>query len=262
MQIITEEAVRQMIYRYKCTELVVASEDFISAEAKRYIREKRLKVILTGAATEKTTPEINNDIRPVGPDGEKPRFTDAVTGQSYEEKPEHMTHLYATLLVPKNHPRIVLRGKLDSFEAQLVMAMVRAKGHGQKQLVGDLNELLTLARRILVAEVTQKPLEDQPLLGLDSAGLREISHNPQKRFKRGHILPSEALSFTGATLNLFRVQVREVELAAMDAFCQGDKIERPDIIKALNRMSSACYIMMFFELAGRYNPSDKAEEQL
>lgn len=262
MQILTEEAVRQMIYKQKCTELVVAPGDYISTEAKRYIREKGLKVITAGAQTEKAAPEVNNDIRPVGLNGKKPRFTDAVTGQAYAEKPEHMTHLYAAVLVPKNHPRIVLRGKLDSFEAELVLAMVHAKAAGQKQLVADLNELLALARRILAAEVTEKPLEEQPLLGLDSAELRKASHDPQARFNRGHILPSEALSLTGATLNLFRARVREVELAAMDAFCQGDKIERPDIIKALNRMSSACYIMMFFELAGRYAPLAKAEEQL
>lgn len=261
MQIITEETVRQMIYRQKCTQLVVTPEDFISAEAMRYIREKRLKIITMAEQTEKIDPAVNNDIRPVDANGKKPRFTDAVTGKTYAEKPEHMTHLFATVLVPKNHPRIVLRGKLDSFEAELVMAMVRAKTEGRQRLVADLNELLSLARRILAAEVTEKPLEEQPLLGLDSEVLHEASHNPQARFNRGHILPSEALSLTGATLNLFRARVREVELAAMDTFWQGDKMERPDIIKALNRMSSACYIMMFFELAGRYAPSVIAEEQ-
>ncbi len=260
MQIITEEAVRQLIYKQKCTELVVAPEDFISTEANRYIREMGLKVVMTGAQTEKPAPEVNNDIHPVGLNGKKPSFTDAFTRQVYAEKPEHMTHLYAAVLVPKNHPRIMLRGKLDSFEAELVLAMVRAKATGQKQLVADLNELLVSARRILAAEVTGRPLEEQPFLGMDSAGLREASHNPQERFKRGHILPSEALSLTGATLNLFRARVREIELAAMVAFSRGDKIERPDIIKVLNRMSSACYVMMFFELAGRYSPSIKAEE--
>ena len=261
MQVITEEAVRQMVYKQKLTEIAVAPEDFISIEAKRYIREKGFKIVLSGGQVDKGVPAVNSDIRPVGVDGKKPRFTDAVTGQTYDKKPEHMTHLHAAVLVPKNHPRIVLRGKLDSFEAELVMAMVRAKAEGRQRLVADLNELLSLARRILAAEVTEKPLEEQPLLGLDSAGLREASHNPQARFNRGHILPSEALSFTGATLNLFRARVREVELAAMDAFWQDDQIGRPDLIKALNRMSSACYIMMFFELSGRYAPQEKAEGQ-
>ena len=239
MQIITEEAVRQLIYKQKCTELVVAPEDFISTEANRYIREMGLKVVMTGAQTEKPAPEVNNDIHPVGLNGKKPSFTDAFTRQVYAEKPEHMN-----LATTK----------------ELVLAMVRAKATGQKQLVADLNELLVSARRILAAEVTGRPLEEQPFLGMDSAGLREASHNPQERFKRGHILPSEALSLTGATLNLFRARVREIELAAMVAFSRGDKIERPDIIKVLNRMSSACYVMMFFELAGRYSPSIKAEE--
>ncbi len=259
MQVITEEAVRQMVYKQKLTEIAVAPKDFISVEAVRYIREKGLKIVSSGMPADKSWPAVNSDIRPASANGKNPRLNDAVTGRIYDEKPEHMTHLHAKVLVPKNHPRIVLRGKLDSFEAELVVAMVRAKAESRQRLVADLNELLSLARRILAAEVTEKPLEEQPLLGLDSTGLREASHNPQARFNRGHILPSEALSLTGATLNLFRTRVREVELAAMDAFWQGGKIERSDLIKALNRMSSACYIMMFFELAGRYTPQTKAE---
>ena len=41
-------------------------------------------------------------------------------------KPEHMTHLNKSTLVPKTHPRIRLRGKLDSFEALLLQQMLRA----------------------------------------------------------------------------------------------------------------------------------------
>lgn len=253
MQIITEETVRQIIYKQKLTELSVEPNAYISTEAKRYIREKGLKLVQSGVLVdEKKEPAVNKDIRPVNSNGDKPRFTDALTGQVYEKKPEYMTHLHGTALVVKNHPRIVLRGKLDSLEAEFVLTMVHAREAGQKCLVEDLNELLMLARRILGAEVTGKPLCEQLLLGMDDTALRAVSHDPKGKFGRGHIMPSAELSPTGARLNMFRARVREVELAAVDAFWVDGELMRPDLIKALNRMSSACYIMMFYELAGRY----------
>ena len=53
---------------------------------------------------------------------------------------------------------------------------------------------------------------------------------------------------------VFRAQVREVELAAAEAFTQENKIFRPDIIQALNRLSSAVYIMMLKQGSGCYAP--------
>ena len=38
-----------------------------------------------------------------------------------EEKPEHMTHLNGDTLVPKTHPRIRFRGKMDTLEAELLL---------------------------------------------------------------------------------------------------------------------------------------------
>ena len=37
---------------------------------------------------------------------------------SKPKKPEHMTNLNAKQLVLKNHPRIILRGKIDTFQAK------------------------------------------------------------------------------------------------------------------------------------------------
>ena len=43
-----------------------------------------------------------------------------------EEKPEHMTHLNGELLVPKTHPRILFRGKMDTLEAELLLCQLTA----------------------------------------------------------------------------------------------------------------------------------------
>ena len=54
-------------------------------------------------------------------------------------------------------------------------------------------------------------------------------------------------------LNKLRSEVREVELEAVKAFKEEFKVDRMDIIQALNRMSSAVYIMMLKFTAGIYN---------
>ena len=45
-------------------------------------------------------------------------------------KPEHMTNLDATRLVAKTHPRIALRGKLDSLEADILLVQTTAAERG------------------------------------------------------------------------------------------------------------------------------------
>lgn len=55
----------------------------------------------------------------------------AATGRELHEKPEEMTHLRGNQLVPKTHPRIAFRGKLDSLMAQLMEVEVMAAEAGR-----------------------------------------------------------------------------------------------------------------------------------
>ena len=68
-------------------------------------------------------------------------------GGYYDEKPEHMTQLTGNLLVPKTHPRIVFRGKLDSLEAALLLE-ARALPEQAKAL----EEILGCVRKLLRCE--------------------------------------------------------------------------------------------------------------
>ena len=43
------------------------------------------------------------------------------------KKPEHMTNLDAKRLVLKNHPRIILRGKIDTFQAKVLETQILAE---------------------------------------------------------------------------------------------------------------------------------------
>lgn len=67
-------------------------------------------------------------------------------------------------------------------------------------------------------------------------------------------LPNYGMGLTYALLNTLRANIREAEVIAVDAFMHDEKrMERLDIIQALNRMSSALHIMMCKYLAGEYS---------
>ena len=162
-----------------------------------------------------------------------------------EEKPEHMTHLNAEVLVSKNHPRIVFRGKLDTLEAELLMCQLDLP-----ELSGKLGEILTLARKIIACDVLGKPLETQTLCGLTQEQLRRYSHYPQEYYGQPHFMPQHTDGETIVRLNRLRCHVREAELAAVNAFLAGEGVvSRVDILQAMNRMSSMLYILMIEQKA-------------
>lgn len=153
-----------------------------------------------------------------------------------QEKPEHMTCLYGDVLVAKNHPRIIFRGMVDMLEAELLLGIWELDTDVQKPL----EELLTLARKLIRWDVLNEPAEAEKLYGMTPEELREKSHFPQKYFGKPHFMPEATDGATLLRLNRLRALTRQTEIAAVAAF--GDT--RTDIIRALNRMSSLLYILM------------------
>lgn len=163
-----------------------------------------------------------------------------LSGGYLEEKPEHMTHLNGDLLVPKNHPRIRFRGKLDTLEAELILCQLAVPTFS-----GQIGEVLALARRIIRCDVLEEPLEDGRLCGLTQEEQRKRSHYPQEYYGQPHFMPEAAHGAAVAQLNRARCAAREAELAAVEAFADGEgRPTRPDILQAMNRMSSMLYILM------------------
>ena len=161
-------------------------------------------------------------------------------GGFLEEKPEHMTHLHGDVLVPKNHPRICFRGKMDTLEAELIFCQL-----ADPALVTPVGEVLTFARHLIRCEVLEEPVKWEKLCGLTEAEQRNRSHFPQDYYGQPHFMPSVQDGMAIASLNRARCAAREAELAAVAAFSdrEGNPL-RPDILKALNRMSSMLYILM------------------
>lgn len=165
-------------------------------------------------------------------------------GYQKPKKPEEMTNLDAKRLVLKNHPRIVLRGKIDTFQAKVLETQILAEDLGKLNIVRMLQEINDYARAILVAELLEKPLDENILLlGLNEHELRYVSQHPNEYFGIGHIAPSYTMGKLPVALNVLRAESREVEIAAINAFCDDNKVHRKDILRALNRLSSALYIM-------------------
>ena len=168
-----------------------------------------------------------------------------LSGGFMEGKPEHMTHLNAQVLVPKTHPRIVFRGKLDSLEAELLLCAQDFPG-----LQKDLGEVLELARKIIRCDVLEQPLPEGRLCGFNEEELRKRSHFPQDFYGQPHFMPDVRDSREVLRLNRLRCAVREAELAASAAFVTLEgSVTRPDILRAMNRMSSMVYILMIREKA-------------
>ena len=166
----------------------------------------------------------------------------ALIGGGYmEQKPEHMTHLNGEFLVPKTHPRIAFRGAVDTLEAELLLAQLAAP----PEISGQLKQILDLARTIIRCDVLEEPLKELTLCGLTEAELRRRSHFPQEYYGTAHFMPEASDGEALARVNRARCAAREAELRGVEAFSDREgRPTRPDILRALNRMSSMLYILM------------------
>ncbi len=175
------------------------------------------------------------------------------TGEYLAEKPERLTHLRDDQsLVDKTHPRMDLRGKLDLLEGGIFDAQVAADEAGCRDLVGELEEILALTRRIVGAEVTGRPLGEWTLCGMTPARIRWASHHTQELFGVPFMYPAVRHGRPVAKLYLARAAAREAERALLLALRSGEEA-REDLQVALNRMSSLLYVLTCKYAGGRYD---------
>lgn len=193
------------------------------------------------------------DIALLPADQAKPACYRTLSGAVLAEKPEHMTHLHGNVLVPKDHPRIAFRGKIDALEAELLLAQKDAREERFPQVDRDLGEILDFVRGLIRCDVLDEPLPPPTLCGLDGAALRARSHNPAKFYGQTHFMPDASLPRTLLALNRVRTSVRETELACFAAFRDENGLpRRPDLLLGLNRLSSLLWILMIKMKGERY----------
>jgi ethanolamine utilization cobalamin adenosyltransferase len=87
---------------------------------------------------------------------------------------------------------------------------------------------------------------------LDEEAIHRLSHDPLRYFGHDHLVPDASQGITVARLNLLRALIREAEVIAADVYIDRDyKLTRPDILQALNRLSSAVYVLMLLAYVAR-----------
>ena len=225
----TEDMVRQNL-RNRAGKRVfyLAKGDTLTPGARDWLRQERVEILDAHKA--------------------KPDVYRLLNGAVLTEKPEHMTHLNGDILVLKTHPRIRFRGCMDTLEAELLWCAFHTEGSLRKAL----EEILNFARQLIRCDVLEEPVPEGKLCALTAEELRHRSHFPQNYYNQTHFMPAPADGEKILRMNRCRCAARAAELAAAEAFTDGEgSCGRTDILRAMNRMSSMIYILMIQEKSGK-----------
>lgn len=137
------------------------------------------------------------------------------------KKPDTLTHLSAEKWSPKAIRVWVFRAVLDS----------------------------TIALAVWLQIELAEPLGCQAIVGLSDEDLHRLSHQPLRYLGHDHLVPEASHGRDAALLNLLRTKVREAETVAAQVFItRSFEVLRPDILQALNRLSSTVYVMMILSV--------------
>lgn len=253
MKVITEAILRDELRNTQPETFYIPEGKILSPAAREYLQQRKIKIAKGEAPAAPAPAPAQAPDSAAPPAAPIPKFVDYETGAFYMEKPEHMTHLHGNVLVMKNHPRILFRGKLDSLQAQIVLMQVQIAEKGEMKLCEDLDDILKVLREMMRCDVLNEPFTNEMIIGFTHQELRARSHDPMKYYKVQPMqLPDYTMGRSYALLNQLRAAIRETEVAAATAFRQGLKCTRTDIIEELNRLSSAAHILMCKYTAGEY----------
>ncbi|EAR6843612.1 ethanolamine utilization cob(I)yrinic acid a,c-diamide adenosyltransferase EutT [Salmonella enterica] len=166
--------------------------------------------------------------------------------QPVVKKPDTLTHLTADKMVAKSDPRLGFRAALDSAIALTVWLQIELAEPWQPWLFDIRSRLGNIMR----ADAIDEPLAAQSIVGLNEDELHRLSHQPLRYLDYDHLVPEASHGRDAALLNLLRTKVRETETLAAQVFItRSFEVLRPDILQALNRLSSTVYVMMILSVA-------------
>lgn len=245
MSVLTEQKLRQIWKKNPDTVVSIPAGTKITPSAQEYIHQKNIE--LKFEEENETSQEMKSSSPLDKEIGKEKVFPYQLykTKAYLDEKPETMTAIFGNQLVYKDHPRIRFRGQLDSLEGEILYTIGVLRDETDRKVIKGLSELYQYVRRILRAEALEEELFDFTLLEYSAEEVRKATHSPEEIFGREHFVLTGEESLDILLINRLRTKVREVELYAYDVFRVDENFEREDILKALNRMSSGFYFLMF-----------------
>lgn len=259
MAVITESVIRELIKKEVPKFFKLTKKDILTPSARQYLSEKNIVIETEEMEKKRIEKEEKKDIQEKTQIESKTvehptyKYVCHQTGAHFMEKPEYMTQISGNQLVVKNHKRIILRGKIDSFLAKIIFEMNYLKKAEKDVVAKDLREIFNYVKQIQRAEILDEPLASFQFLGMNEAEQRAVSHNPKKHFGVDHLfMIDEETDEIAIRLNLLRTEARELEIKTVEAYYNGRSLEREDVAKAMNRMSSCIYIMMLKAVASKY----------
>jgi len=259
MRIITEIELRAQFKSEIFDSFTLCREERLTPAASQFLSERSIRIIRSESSvkTEQSEVDRKKAVKKVDLDNIKvpeEGFVFLPSGKIIMEKPEHCTHLKGKILVAKYDPIIKFRGQLDLLEAECICCINQISFCGYKKIEDDLTSIFEYLQKIMRAEVLDEPLAFIEFNEWSDADIREYSHYPEKHFGVKHILPNPKYGQIYGYINKIRAMVRQLEIAAVEAFYTPDEdvCAKGDIILALNRLSSLLYIMICKFISGQY----------
>ncbi len=245
LAVLTEAMVTQLLKRGS-NKIEIEKDTIITPSAQERLHQKGVEVIYLGE--NRTVKEVEKEkeetITSIPQLPLEYPYVCHMTEALFKEKPEYMTTIMKNRLVYKNHPRIIFRGQIDLFLAEMFKIMAKPNVINNSLVLNDLISIKDFLKKLQLSEVTEIYLEEDSLIGLTLKELREHSHNPKQYYKTEHLFN---LDHTAPELvldlNYLRAKARELEIKGFEAYFECGKVKREDILKGLNRLSSALYVM-------------------
>lgn len=231
MHFLTEDDIRARCPQPGCS-LTLAAGERLTPSAAEFAARMRAAIVREGAVPPVPAPPVRN-----GP---------GVSRAAGDEPRAGMTCLDAETTVPKSHPRIMLRGKLDTLLASAILARTRfdPENNLSPYLKECLADVVNWVMGVLTAEVSGGECAEGFMGGMDAPALRAVSRDPRKYLGMDPPVPGIGMGENAALLNWLRALARETEVAAVRNYP-----EREDIASSLNRLSSAVYVLVLLTLA-------------
>jgi len=245
--VITESELRELWRDGKNTLPTFPPDTRFSPAAQDFLKDHQLEVQFSNPPNSQTSVDWNKAAAfPVVLSGPLPVC--AVCGQPLQRKPDHLTQLDAGHFADKTHPRIKLRGQIDSLHALIMLVAAEGRRYQLPKLADGLDTLAAYCREVQSAEYHGRAVQSLKLLDKNEDELHQISHHPNQHLGMPHLIPLPTDHSILHWLNVVRTQTRELELTALEIYGPKEHTHEDTgtpgtLPHALNRLSSAVYVL-------------------